>query len=80
MLKLQIEIENNFVELSNTCEKPALIICDRGAMDIAAYFDEKTWESLIGEPSLTKEQLRDERYSYSSRYRCKWRRSVLFKF
>lgn len=62
LLKLQIEIENNFVELSNKCEKPALIICDRGAMDIAAYFDEKTWESLIGELSLTKEQLRDERY------------------
>jgi len=62
LLKFQIEMENTFVELSKTGDKPALIVCDRGAIDIAAYFDDETWASLISELSFTKEQLSNDRY------------------
>lgn len=55
-------MENTFVELSKTGDKPALIVCDRGAIDIAAYFDDETWASLISELSFTKEQLSNDRY------------------
>lgn len=62
LLKFQIEMENTFVQLLKSQEKPGLLICDRGVMDIAAYLDTESWQALTDELSYSNVKLRDERY------------------
>ncbi|CAG9529696.1 unnamed protein product [Cercopithifilaria johnstoni] len=39
-----------------------LIICDRGAMDPAAYIDKKSWNQILNETNLDQFSLREDRY------------------
>ena len=38
ILETQIGLEDSFSRLAETCTKPVLIVCDRGTLDISAYF------------------------------------------
>lgn len=62
LLNFQLMMEASFVETARKSDKPSLIICDRGAMDIKAYMDKLEWENLISELGHTEVMLRDSGY------------------
>jgi predicted ATPase len=61
MLDLQLQVENAFVGIAKTNAKPAIIVCDRGAIDIAAYLTPGFWIETMEKSGQTTESLR-ERY------------------
>ena len=61
-LKLQLEIEDHFTRMAETCEKPVIIVCDRGTMDISAYMSPVMWQALMDETATNTVKLRDARY------------------
>lgn len=61
-LRTQIEIEDHFAEMAEKCDKPALLVCDRGAMDISAYLQPEMWQALLEEVGMNTVKLRDSRY------------------
>lgn len=62
LIKTQMSLENSFVEIAKSSEKPSIIICDRGCMDATAYMSKEDSQAMfdINDWSLTK--LRDQRY------------------
>ena len=38
-LQEQLGLEDKFIQIAQTVKEPAVIVCDRGAMDISAYMD-----------------------------------------
>lgn len=61
-LKFQIVMEDCMKRIAEACGKPALIICDRGTMDTAAYMDSNTWSRVMDSVGMTAKELRDDRY------------------
>ena len=61
-LELQLAFEDKFMRMAEECNKPTVIVCDRGVMDISAYMSPEMWEQITGELGLTTAQLRDHRY------------------
>lgn len=61
-LEIQLELENKFTRMAETCTEPVIIICDRGVMDISAYMKPEMWSKITGDIGLTTPQLRDARY------------------
>ena len=61
ILETQLALEDHFMRLASVCNKPVLIVCDRGAMDISAYIAPEEWESICGEAGTNSNVLR-ERY------------------
>lgn len=61
-LEVQLELENKFIRMAETCTEPVVIICDRGVMDISAYMKSEMWDKIIGDIGVTTAQLRDARY------------------
>ena len=61
ILETQLALEDHFMRLASVCNKPVLIVCDRGAMDISAYIASEEWESICGEAGTNSNVLR-ERY------------------
>ena len=61
-LLMQMHIEDQFMEIAAKCGKPALVVCDRGAMDISTYLPEETWQALMNDIGTNTIQLRDSRY------------------
>lgn len=57
----QIELEDSFTKMAETIDKPVIIVCDRGTMDISTYLTEDFWNRIISEQGYTNTQLR-ERY------------------
>lgn len=47
--------------MAETIDKPVIIVCDRGTMDISTYLTEDFWNRIISEQGYTNTQLR-ERY------------------
>ena len=41
---------------------PALVVCDRGAMDGKAYCSDETWEAILTQMGVDVVQLRDRQY------------------
>lgn len=62
ILKFQIQMEDNFIELAKTVNKPVIIISDRGVMDISAYMDRDMWLAILDEMGLSEFMLRETRY------------------
>ncbi len=62
VLRLQMEMEDRFVEMCSACDKPVIIVCDRGAMDISAYLTPDLWQAIMDEEGTNTVQLRDSRY------------------
>lgn len=54
-LEIQLALEDKFIKMAEQIDEPAVIVCDRGAMDISAYMDAHLWQeitSLVGTNSL----------------------------
>lgn len=58
ILETQLALENQFLQLAKVCEKPVLIVCDRGAMDISAYIKPEEWDEITRMAGTNSEALR----------------------
>jgi len=61
-MKLQMALEDVFIEIAQTSDKHCIILNDRGVMDGAAYTDENVWQAILDESGWSTIQLRDRRY------------------
>ena len=52
---------DQFYRLAEVCEKPVLIVCDRGAMDISAYIKPEEWQEITQMVDTDSDKLR-QRY------------------
>ena len=63
LMEFQIELENRLERIAGHIDKPVLIVCDRGTMDLRAYLDDDMWESLLAAMDTSVVALRDARYA-----------------
>ena len=59
ILETQLAFEDQFMKLAQVCEKPVLIVCDRGAMDISAYIKPEEWEEITRMAGTNSNALRE---------------------
>jgi len=57
MMLFLLQMEESFYNIAKASGKPALIVNDRGAMDISAYMDPEDWQRLLREVGYTEEDL-----------------------
>lgn len=57
MLTFLLQMEDSFYRIAEATGKPALVINDRGAMDISAYMTPEDWKRLLASVNLTEEDL-----------------------
>ncbi|MCR4964771.1 MAG: ATP-binding protein [Bacteroidales bacterium] len=57
MLLFLLQMEESFEEIAKATGKPALIVNDRGAMDLSAYMDPEDWQNLVKSVGKTEEEL-----------------------
>ena len=62
IMKMQMSLEDIFIEIALNQDQPTIIICDRGVMDGSAYTSEHMWQALLDETGWSTIQLRDRRY------------------
>lgn len=62
LLRCMLQIENTYFQLGESCARDCLIICDRGAMDAAAYIPSAKWDRIMRDNNLNVVDLRDNRY------------------
>ena len=51
ILESQLTLEDGFARVAAATRQPAVLLCDRGAMDGSAYMDKALWESLLKQRS-----------------------------
>lgn len=59
MMTFLLQMEDSFYEIAKATGKPALIINDRGAMDLSAYMKPEDWQALLRAIGKTEEELLD---------------------
>lgn len=57
MMFFLLQMEDSFYEIAEATGKPALILNDRGAMDISAYMNPEDWQRLLKSVGKTEEEL-----------------------
>jgi len=57
LLRLQLETERAFVDIANSKGRPALVVCDRGAMDVKAYLPAELWQRVLKEVNASEQRL-----------------------
>eukprot|EP01012_Entosiphon_sulcatum_P045747 TRINITY_DN6114_c0_g1_i1.p1 TRINITY_DN6114_c0_g1~~TRINITY_DN6114_c0_g1_i1.p1 ORF type:complete len:542 (-),score=72.65 TRINITY_DN6114_c0_g1_i1:72-1697(-) len=62
LLDVQLHLENAFVRAAMAVGGPAVIVCDRGAMDGKAYADPESWRKILEFAHLDESTLRDRQY------------------
>ncbi|MDR2776354.1 MAG: AAA family ATPase [Tannerella sp.] len=62
LLLFQMQMEERFEEMAVKAGKPAILICDRGLMDMSAYMSDDIWQALLDEMNMSEVQARDKRY------------------
>lgn len=62
LLLFQLYTEECFRKMAEKSGKPAIIVYDRGVMDIAAYLNDDMWQALLDEMKLNEVEMRDRRY------------------
>ncbi|TNV80345.1 hypothetical protein FGO68_gene2527 [Halteria grandinella] len=62
LMKLQMSLEDNFIQIAMSSDQPSIILCDRGVMDGSAYTDDNVWQAILDETGWSTMQLRDRRY------------------
>jgi CYTH domain-containing protein len=55
-------LEDIFHDLARATGQPAILLCDRGTMDVSAYLSRAAWAALLDEHNWTVVGLRDKRY------------------
>lgn len=61
-LKFQLAMEDCMIRIAEATGKPALLVCDRGTMDTAAYMDRQKWQRVMDFVGMDEKQLCDDRY------------------
>jgi hypothetical protein len=59
MMRFLLQMEDSFYDIALASGKPALIINDRGAMDLSAYMTPEDWQELLRETGHTEKELMD---------------------
>ena len=62
IMKMQMCLEDIFLETALETDQPSVILCDRGVMDGQAYTSNELWQALLDETQWNTIQLRDKRY------------------
>ncbi len=62
VLRSQMALEDAFLHVAASYGDPAVVLCDRGAMDVSAYLPSDAWQALLDEQGWTVVGLRDGRY------------------
>lgn len=62
LLAFQMHTEECFRRIAEKAGRPAIIVYDRGVMDVAAYVCKDMWEALLDELKLNEVDVRDRRY------------------
>lgn len=57
-LEIQLALEDKFYRLAETQNKPSVIICDRGCIDISVYMGDAIWQDITTKMSTNTEMLR----------------------
>ena len=57
-LEIQLALEDKFMKMAQACKAPAVIVCDRGTMDISAYMTPDTWQEITKAVGTSTPQLR----------------------
>lgn len=47
-LEIQLALEDKFMKMAEQVDEPAVIVCDRGAIDISTYLRPGMWEKITG--------------------------------
>lgn len=58
-LEIQLQLEDKFMKVAEQVEEPAVVVCDRGSMDISAYLKPEMWKEITGRVGITPQQLID---------------------
>lgn len=59
ILETQMALEDSFMRLAETCQKPVLIVCDRGTLDISAYISPEMWNDITEKAGTDTNALRN---------------------
>ena len=59
ILETQLALEDWFMRLAETCQKPVLIVCDRGTLDISAYISSEMWNDITAKAGTNTNALRN---------------------
>ena len=62
LMKTQMALEDAMSSIARDCGQPAVVLCDRGALDCKAYMDEDMWQEVLEQGAWTELELRDRRY------------------
>eukprot|EP00299_Pterocystis_sp_00344_P013593 c6679_g1_i1.p1 GENE.c6679_g1_i1~~c6679_g1_i1.p1 ORF type:complete len:215 (-),score=44.62 c6679_g1_i1:182-805(-) len=62
LLKTQLFLEDMFVGLANESNQPAVVVCDRGAMDGRAYMSSQMWQQMLSENNYSEDEFLNRRY------------------
>lgn len=62
LISFQLHTEECFRKMAEKADKPAIIVYDRGVMDVAAYMGRDMWQALLDEMGLNDVEVRDKRY------------------
>ncbi|KAM3571620.1 hypothetical protein VYU27_006349 [Nannochloropsis oceanica] len=62
VLEFQMHLENGVEKIARSLNKPAVILCDRGTLDGAAYVTKDMWETLLKRKGLELLSIREGRY------------------
>ena len=62
LVAMQMAMEQAFTAIAASSGGPAVVLCDRGTMDVSAYLPPSSWQALLDEQDWTTVGLRDRRY------------------
>jgi CYTH domain-containing protein/thymidylate kinase len=62
VFRVSLTLEDSLLAFARGTGRRAVLICDRGVMDGAAYVPADTWAELVAESGQSVQQLRDTRY------------------
>ena len=62
LISTQLLLEDTYFDLAKRWPGPAVVICDRGTMDVSAYLPPHVWQVLLDGNGWTDVALRDQRY------------------
>jgi len=52
LIKLQLQMEDSFLQIAATSDKPSIVIMDRGLLDISAYLPPEQWAQVLAANGL----------------------------
>ncbi len=56
-LEVQLALEDKFTRMAETIDKPTIIVCDRGTMDISAYMKPEMWKEITAGVGTTSTKI-----------------------